>query len=95
MHAWRLSAASVTLAVAFAATAVAQIPLIDAVKRGDRAAVRTLLQQQADASANEPDGTTALHWAAQQDDPVQLSDAAEVAIGGVLGIGVSREVNVV
>jgi ankyrin repeat protein len=69
MHsAWRLSAAWVMLVAAFAATAGAQIPLIDAVKRGDRAAVRALLQQQADVNAGEPDGTTALHWAAQQDD---------------------------
>ncbi|HET9359433.1 MAG TPA: ankyrin repeat domain-containing protein [Vicinamibacterales bacterium] len=61
--------ACVVLVVALAATAGAQIPLIDAVKRGDRAAVRTLLQQQADANASEPDGTTVLHWAAQEDDP--------------------------
>jgi ankyrin repeat protein len=64
-----LATACVMLVAALAATAGAQIPLIDAVKRGDRAAVRTLLQQQADVNASEPDGTTALHWAAQQDDP--------------------------
>ena len=48
---------------AFAAGTIAE-----AVKNGDRAAVRTLLKQQADVNASEPDGTTALHWAAYNDD---------------------------
>jgi ankyrin repeat protein len=51
--------------------------LIAAVKRGDRAAVRTLLAASAKASARqaasmvnrpEADGTTALHWAIRADD---------------------------
>jgi ankyrin repeat protein len=41
----------------------APAPLFDAVKRGDQAAVRKLIQQRADVNAAEPDGTTALHWA--------------------------------
>jgi ankyrin repeat protein len=40
-------------------------PLVDAVKRGDTPAVRTLLRSKADANAADPDGTTALHWAVQ------------------------------
>jgi uncharacterized protein len=40
-------------------------PLLDAVKRGDTQAVRTLLRTKADANAADPDGTTALHWAVQ------------------------------
>jgi len=41
--------------------------LLDAVKRGNHAAIRTLLQQ-VDANAAEPDGTTALHLAVLHDD---------------------------
>jgi len=43
-------------------------PLIDAVKQGDAAAVRGLLQQRTDVNAPEGDGATALHWAAYGDD---------------------------
>jgi ankyrin repeat protein len=43
--------------------------LLDAVKRGDRAGARALLQRGADVTATSADGMTALHWAAQQDDP--------------------------
>src|SRR6266545_8139641 len=42
--------------------------LADATRRLDRAAVRALLQQHADVNAPQVDGTTALHWAAQNDD---------------------------
>ena len=42
--------------------------LIDAVKRGDRTAVRAALQQKADVNATAADGTTALIWAAQVND---------------------------
>jgi ankyrin repeat protein len=40
--------------------------LIAAVKNSDPAAVRALLQKHADINAADPDGTTALHWAAYQ-----------------------------
>lgn len=40
----------------------------DAVRRGDREAVRTLLKSGADVNAAEGDGTTALHWAARRGD---------------------------
>ena len=43
--------------------------LVDAVKQADKASVRALLQQQVDVNVSEPDGTTALHWAAHGDDP--------------------------
>ena len=43
-------------------------PLVDAAKRGDKDAVKSLLQKKADVNAAEPDGTTALHWAAYRDD---------------------------
>jgi ankyrin repeat protein len=40
----------------------------DAAMRADRAAVRTLVAQGASVNAAQPDGTTALHWAARTDD---------------------------
>ncbi len=42
--------------------------LIDAVKQGDTAAVAAMLKQGADVNKPEPDGTTALHWAAHRND---------------------------
>ncbi len=39
-------------------------PVADAAERGDSGAVRALLEQGADANAAQPDGMTALHWAA-------------------------------
>jgi ankyrin repeat protein len=42
--------------------------LIGAVKSGDVAAVRALLQQKVDVNASEGDGATALHWASYRDD---------------------------
>jgi ankyrin repeat protein len=55
---------------AFAATAgVAEDSrLPDAAMRGDNAAVRSLLSQHADVNAAQPDGSTALFWAARADD---------------------------
>jgi uncharacterized protein len=42
--------------------------LADAVMRSDRDAARSLLQQKIDVNAAQPDGMTALHWAARQND---------------------------
>src|SRR5262245_13164240 len=42
--------------------------IADAVMKGDKAALRTLLQQRADVNAPQADGATALHWAAYHDD---------------------------
>ena len=57
-----LAASAVTLSAAGASTR-----LIDAVKAGDRTAVRLLLSRAA-VGASEPDGMTALHWAVRADD---------------------------
>ena len=46
----------------------ATVPLADAVRAGNLEAVRALLEQRVDVSAQEPDGSTALHWAAHQGD---------------------------
>src|SRR3954453_17479768 len=69
---WRLAAA----AVGFAATVASEIAmtvsagplsLIDAVRADDLRTVRTLLAKRADVAAAEADGTTALHWAVEND----------------------------
>ena len=55
--------------------------LADAVRRGDTAAVRSLLEQQANVNAAQGDGATALHWA------VYLNDADTMAL--LIGAGAS------
>src|SRR6267142_2033606 len=66
------------LIICLATTAPAQVRLVDAAKKADKAAVRALLQQRLDVNAAEPDGTTALHWAARLDD----LETADVLIRG-------------
>jgi ankyrin repeat protein len=71
--AWRAVIAIVALAAAPSLGAAADDPLLDAVRSGNRAAVRTLLERGGSANAAAPDGTTALHVAIQQGD-VELVD---------------------
>src|SRR5262245_19252591 len=52
----------------FTAAAAGDLPLIDAAKNADHAAVRRLVLEKIDVNAAEPDGTTALHWASYKDD---------------------------
>ena len=54
--------------VASVAAAAADLRLVDAVKNRDRAAARALLTQKIDVNIAQPDGATALHWAAHWDD---------------------------
>src|SRR5256885_2520147 len=42
--------------------------IADAAMKGDKAAIRTLIQQKADVNAAQIDGATALHWAVYKDD---------------------------
>jgi uncharacterized protein len=44
------------------------IPLVDAARNADTAALRSLLKQRVDVNAATADGTTALHWASYRDD---------------------------
>jgi uncharacterized protein len=62
--AWLVIAAPVALAAA------PRPPLVDAARRGDKAALQALVQKgsAADVNAAEGDGTTALHWASYRDD---------------------------
>lgn len=63
-----LAVALAGLAVATPAAARVDPPLIDAARAGDVGQVRALLARGADADRPAPDGTTALHWAADRDD---------------------------
>jgi len=57
-------------------------PIVDAARRGDRAALQALVEKHADVNATEADGTTALHWASYRDD-VESADALIRAGGKV------------
>jgi ankyrin repeat protein len=58
---------AVLLAIAMPVFA-AEAPLATAVQRMDRGTIRQLIEKRADVNATQPDGTTALHWAAYHDD---------------------------
>ena len=47
---------------------MADVTLVEAVKSGDAATVKALLQAKADGNSAEADGTTALHWAVRRAD---------------------------
>jgi ankyrin repeat protein len=64
----RMTVAAIAIWLAIAQSALAQTALIDAVRQGDVAAVRKLAPRSADVNRPEPDGTTALHWAARRGD---------------------------
>jgi ankyrin repeat protein len=60
----------------------------DAVMNGDKAALRTLLQQRADVNAAQADGATALHWAVYRDD---LETAELLIRAGANAKAINRE----
>ncbi len=70
---------------------LADIPLIDAVRRGDADAVRALLESGADVDSTAPDGATALLWAVHTDQPelvqLLLQAGADVEITNRYGVG--------
>src|SRR5687767_3081147 len=51
-----------------ASLSAAENPLVDAVKSGNRQAIRALLKKPTDVNAVAADGSTALHWAIRADD---------------------------
>jgi ankyrin repeat protein len=65
--------------------------LVDAAKNADKAAVRALVQKKVDVNAAEPDGTTALHWAAYRDDleTVDLLIRAGAKVNAATDLGVT------
>lgn len=65
-------------------------PLIEAARNSDRAALRMLLEQKADANAAAADGTTALHWAAYRDD----LDAADLLLKAGANVNATTDLGV-
>jgi uncharacterized protein len=57
----------IVLSVPPASLAADPVSVLEAAKSGDLPEVRTSLRQHSDANQTEPDGTTPLHWAVQQD----------------------------
>ena len=72
----------IALLPTYAAAGTRGPSLIEAVKAGDRAAIRALLRSGADVNAAEADGTTAMHWAAHNGD-LQTLDALILEKAGV------------
>ena len=69
-----IAAGAAALAMYITATAAApSSPVADAAMKGDVAAVKSLIQQKADVNAPQPDGATALQWAAY-DNNLALAD---------------------
>src|SRR5579863_6850798 len=58
--------------------------VVDAVKQGNTNAVRALIKQHADVNVPQPDGATALAWAAYEDD-VEMTDL-------LIGAGANQKV---
>jgi ankyrin repeat protein len=56
------------LSIASVVAADGDYRLAEAAKKRDKAAIRVLLKQKVDINAAQPDGATALHWAAYWDD---------------------------
>src|SRR5262245_30396781 len=71
---YRVLAIAALVVCASAIPAVAQVALMDAVKAGDVARVRGLIEKHGDVNAAQSDGTTPLHWAVdrEQTEIVQL-----------------------
>lgn len=73
------------------AAAPPDLPLIEAVKAGDAQTAARLLDGGGDPNVAQPDGTTALHWAAYRDDlaAVELLLDAGAAVGSENRYGVA------
>ena len=79
------------VSVATLRAANADLRVLEAAKNQDREAVRTLLRQHADVNARQPDGATALAWAAHWDDleTVNLLIAAGAKLDAANDYGVT------
>lgn len=82
---------AITLAVNAGIAASADSPLVDAIKRTDRAAIRALVNDRSAIDAAEADGMTPLHWAVHRDDPgtVDLLIGAGAAVNVKTRYGVT------
>jgi uncharacterized protein len=75
------------LAVSILGAAAGRPPIVDAARRGDRDALRALLQKGANVNEAEGDGSTALHWASYKDD----LQAADLLIKAGANVNVSND----
>lgn len=64
---------AIVLGASLTASAASAAGLLDAVKAGDREAVRALIRQKADLNATDADGATALHWAVRSGDDTTVA----------------------
>ena len=78
------------LSAASLVAASGDLRLVQAVEKGDREAVRSLLEQKVDVNSAQPDGATALAWAAYRDDletaELLIRAGADVNAANVNGI---------
>ena len=91
----RKRALAAVLAAVFAALPVAvgaagDAPLADAAERRDRGAVRALLEESAAVDARQPDGATALHWAAHWNDV----ETARLLVAGGADVNAANDLGV-
>ena len=87
-----MAATCCVVAVAALGIVTAQAPTVaDAAMKGDRAAVRSSLQQGADVNAAQGDGMTAIHWAARHGDVdlIQMLVGARANLAALTRIGAS------
>lgn len=91
MRVWWLCFIAAGLFAAGVPEAPVARPVIEAVKKGDKFTLRELLQKKVDVNAADPDGSTALHWAAHQDDleTVDLLIRAGAKVNATTDLGVT------
>ena len=80
------------LACAASLSVAAGGTVVDAVRNGDREAVRLLIRQHVSVNTPEADGTTPLHWAVHRDDAARQLDpsvASDAAISLFRGISLT------
>ena len=80
----------VMVALSSSAAGSTDAPLVEAARNRDKQAMVSLLKQPGAASARQPDGTTALHWAAHWNDP----EAAELLIGAGVYVNAANDYGV-
>ena len=64
--------------------------IVEAVRDGDQETVRSLLEQQVDVNTSQPDGATALHWAAHRSD----LETADLLIGAGANVNAMNDYGV-
>ncbi len=83
-------AAVILFAVPYVSFAQSDLRLQEAARRGDRAAIQTLLKAGVDVNTPSPDGGTPLHWAVERDDleavGLLLSAGADVKAANRYGV---------